>query len=152
MALFNREPEKSRNTPPVQAFDSPPPQTSNSVGGGTCLDLGTKVRGELFFAGSAQIDGKIGGRITATDTVIFGATAMVTADVKAGSIVVGGTVRGNITGSRSIEILASGRVTGNLAAPILVVQAGALLEGRCSMPQKDAGRERKVIILPQGNE
>jgi hypothetical protein len=78
------------------------------------LGAGSKVSGKLNSQGPARIDGEFEGEITATDSVILGENAVVTAKIKAASIIVAGTFDGDITASDSIEIRASAKVSGNL--------------------------------------
>jgi cytoskeletal protein CcmA (bactofilin family) len=169
MALFNKEPEKaSPKIQPVQpantanatpspsaamAAPSPAPAPRPAVAapadGRAYLDRGSKISGKLMFDGPARIDGEVDGEIISKDSLNIGESAVVTAQIKAASIVVAGKVSGDITGSQKIEIRPSAKVMGNLAAPLLVIQEGALFEGHCSMQPEVARDDRKVTVFPK---
>jgi cytoskeletal protein CcmA (bactofilin family) len=173
MALFNKEPDKGPKIQPVQPSPAAAPQPSPSSSAPSSqpssvtqaaprpapaaassearayLDRGSKISGKLYFDGPARIDGEVDGEITAKDSLIVGETAIITAQIKAASIVVAGKVSGDITGSQRIEIRPSARVAGNLAAPILVIQEGALFEGHCSMQPEGTREDRKVTVFPK---
>lgn len=168
MALFNKEPEKAPKIQPVQpsstANATPPPAPAvaaqqpapasrpapaPAAEGRAYLDRGSKISGKLMFDGPARIDGEVDGEIIAKDGLNIGETAVVTAQIKAATIVVAGKVSGDITGSQKIEIRPSAKVIGNLAAPLLVIQEGALFEGHCSMQPEVARDDRKVTVFPK---
>jgi cytoskeletal protein CcmA (bactofilin family) len=110
------------------------------------LDQSSKVDGKLNFEAPARIDGQMNGEIFAKDLII-GATALVTAQIKATSVIVAGTVKGEIIASQSIEIRSSARVSGKIASPILVVHEGAAFEGRCAMQPEDEHAARKPTAV-----
>ena len=97
------------------------------------LDRGTEVTGELQFSNTLRIDGTFHGSIVGKDKLIIGEQAVVHADIKVGDIEVRGQVFGNVQAQRRAEIFSTGRLRGDLRATVLVVQAGALLEGRSHM-------------------
>ena len=97
------------------------------------LDQGTEVTGELQFSNTLRIDGTFHGSIVGKDRLIVGEQAVVHADIKVGDIEIRGQVFGNVEAHRRAEILSTGRLRGDLQAAVLVIQAGALLEGRTQM-------------------
>ena len=106
-------------------------KTSDQVSG--FLDKGTTVTGELEFAGTLRIDGNFHGSISTSDTLIVGEQAMVHADIKAGAVEVQGHVFGNVVCKRSMEIAVTGRVRGDVETPVLIMNAGATIDGRTRM-------------------
>jgi cytoskeletal protein CcmA (bactofilin family) len=94
------------------------------------LDLGTSFTGELSFEGTFRIDGEFHGSIVTNDLLVVGPRATIYADIKAGEARIHGSVFGNISGSRRIEISATGKVRGEVQAPQLVIEEGAVFEGR----------------------
>ena len=116
------------------------------------LDHGTEVTGELQFSNTLRIDGNFHGSIVSEDRLIVGEQAVVHADIKVGDIEIWGQVFGNVVVKGQAEILSTGRLKGDLQASVLVIQAGAVLEGRSSMPmstQKDEGDPSAVQEEPQ---
>lgn len=169
MALFNKEPEKNpakvqpTATPvtpspsPVPTQPTAPAATAASsvsrpvtapVAQQAYLDRGSKVSGKLSFEGAAKIDGEVDGEIHGKDGLTIGESAVITAQIRATSVVVSGKVSGDITATQRIEIRASAKVNGNIAAPVLIVQEGALFEGRCSMQPEGVREDRKVTVFP----
>lgn len=106
-------------------------KTSNQVSG--FLDKGTNVTGELEFAGTMRIDGNFHGSIATSDTLIVGEHALVHADIKAGEIEIQGQIFGSIVCKRSVEITATGRVRGDIETPVMIMAAGAIIDGRTRM-------------------
>jgi hypothetical protein len=65
------------------------------------LDPGSSVSGKLEFEGPALIYGHIEGEIDATDVVMIGEGAVLTAQVKAASVLIAGIIKGAARGRRS---------------------------------------------------
>jgi cytoskeletal protein CcmA (bactofilin family) len=101
------------------------------------LDHGTEVTGELQFSNTLRIDGNFHGSIVGEDRLIIGEQAVVHADIKVGDIEIRGQVFGNVGVKRQAEILSTGRLRGDIQAAVLIIQAGAVLEGRSHMPPSD---------------
>ena len=97
------------------------------------LDKGTNVTGELEFAGTLRIDGNFHGSISTGDILIIGEHAMVHADIKVGEIEIHGQIFGNIEAKRRVQLNETGRVKGDVQTPVLVISAGATLDGRTRM-------------------
>lgn len=98
---------------------------------------GTEIQGELHFQDVVRIDGKFNGMVESKGTLIIGDTGHVVATVKIGRITISGRVEGSISASEKVEILHTGKVFGDISAPILIVEEGAVLEGKCSMLQSE---------------
>lgn len=101
------------------------------------LDHGTEVTGELQFSNTLRIDGNFHGSIVGEDRLVIGEQAVVHADIKVGDIEIRGQVFGNVEVKRQAEILSTGRLRGDIQAAVLIIQAGAVLEGRSHMAPSD---------------
>ncbi|HEX4998078.1 MAG TPA: polymer-forming cytoskeletal protein [Terriglobia bacterium] len=97
------------------------------------LDQGTHVTGELQFSGTLRLDGTFHGSISSADVLIVGEHAVVHADIVVGAIEIHGRVFGNVEAKRQIEIFSTGHVHGDVRTPTLVVQTGAVFDGRSIM-------------------
>jgi len=97
------------------------------------LDAGTEVSGEIRFRDTLRIDGKFSGKIVSSNNLIVGESAEIDAEIEVGGISIGGKVSGTIHASQRIEILAKGRVFSSLNTPCLVIEEGALFQGKCDM-------------------
>ena len=115
------------------------------------LDKGTTVTGELEFTGTLRIDGNFHGSISTNDMLIIGEHAMVHADIKAGEIEISGHVFGSVVCKRSMEITATGRVRGDVETPVLIMSAGATIDGRTRMAG-DKPEETTIISHAHSQE
>jgi cytoskeletal protein CcmA (bactofilin family) len=170
MALFSKEPEnnpKPRDamkpvTPAAGPTVSPsasqpeersayrPPSPAQALAPApearAYLDKASKISGKLFFEGPVRIDGQVDGEISASDAVVIGESAVITAQVKAASVVIAGKVSGDIIAGKRVEIRPTAKVFGNLTTPVLVVHDGALFEGHCAM-SAEVKEDRKVTPI-----
>jgi cytoskeletal protein CcmA (bactofilin family) len=112
----------------------PQPAPAPGVGTATAfLGKGAKIVGKISFDGPAQIEGDVEGEITSRDTLTVGRTASLKATIKGATVIVHGQVTGDIEATTRIELAAPSRVDGDVTTPTLVVQEGAVLNGRCTM-------------------
>jgi cytoskeletal protein CcmA (bactofilin family) len=102
------------------------------------LDQGTNITGELQFSNTLRIDGNFHGSITSGDALIIGEHAVVHADIKVGEIEIHGQVFGNVEAERRAELASTGRLRGDLRTALLIIQGGAVLDGRSHMPAEEA--------------
>ena len=121
------------------------------------LGKGTRITGNLAFDGPCRIEGHVEGEVTAKDTLTVGETAVVNARVTGSMIVVLGTVTGDVVATTRLEIRAPGKIIGDVTTPSLVINEGAILEGRCSMragSPAEATRDVQAVpavVTPQLN-
>ena len=97
------------------------------------LDKGSHLQGELRFEDTFRIDGRCTGTVISEGDLIVGVGGEVEGEIRTSRVYVSGTVRGRIQVSRRVEIAAGGRVFAEIETPSLVVEDGALFEGRCAM-------------------
>jgi cytoskeletal protein CcmA (bactofilin family) len=106
-----------------------------------------EVTGKLSFATPTRIEGKLKGEVRATDLLVVGPSAVVQANVQAEKLVILGEIRGQVQGASRVEICAGGRLYGDVETKSLVVQEGAMFEGRSRM-----GHELGVLAEPPAPE
>lgn len=104
------------------------------------LDRGTEFSGELKFKDLMRIDGKFRGKIQSSNQLVIGETGDVDAEIDVGILSISGKVDGTLRAKNRIEIHAKGRVYGTLVCPTLVIEEGAVFQGKCEM--ESAGREQ----------
>ena len=112
------------------------------------LDKGSNLTGELEFAGTLRIDGNFHGSISTGDILIIGEHAHVHADIKAAEVEIYGQINGSIEATRRIQIFPNGRVRGDIQTPVLIMSAGALLDGRIRMA---GDRPEDTIVAARGS-
>ena len=99
----------------------------------TILGPGCLFEGNLTIPeGLTRIDGEVIGNIKGNGGLIIGESGSVKGDLSVENVVVYGKVQGNIR-ARSLEIRASGRVDGDVQVQELIVEKGAIYNGKCSM-------------------
>ena len=97
---------------------------------GAFLDDGNEIVGKYTCSGTVMLDARLRGEITATDTLVIGDHGVVEATVRAVVLVIRGKLIGKATASERVELKSSARVTGDVEAPIIVVEEGAVLDGK----------------------
>jgi len=98
------------------------------------LGEGTEITGEIRFTEIMRVDAQISGLIQSeSGSLLVMDKGHIKADVDAGTVEVGGTVEGKITARTSVKILSTGRVYGDIYTPALIIEYGAVFEGKCSM-------------------
>lgn len=116
------------------------------------LGKGTRVTGKLAFDGPGRIEGHVEGEVSAQDSLVIGESAVVNAHINGTSIIVHGKVTGDIVARARLELRAPSKVIGNITTASLVIQDGAMFEGKCSMSASEsaADKDRKGPTLING--
>jgi cytoskeletal protein CcmA (bactofilin family) len=102
-------------------------------------DIDTIVAGDVLFSGSIKfkkpllIKGRVSGEISTESDLFIGEGAEVRASIKASVVVIRGTFSGSITTSSRVVLFASARVEGSIVSPELVMESGAIFNGRVQM-------------------
>ena len=96
----------------------------------TLIARGVRVEGEFVSQGDVAIEGEVSGTLSCTGMLTVGVEAKIKADVKANDVVVAGIVEGNILATRRLEIKSGGRVNGDVTCEVIVVEAGAAMNGK----------------------
>lgn len=94
---------------------------------------GTIIEGKLKSAGSVRIDGRFVGEINAQDAVAVGKSGDVEGNVTAKNITIGGKVRGSLVAQEKLIFEGQAVVRGDIRTTKLVIDEGALFDGKCSM-------------------
>ena len=100
------------------------------------LDAGSQVKGDLHFENTFRIYGKLSGGIISEGILMIGEGGVIEGDIEAGQVFVSGRVEGKIRAKGRVQIAATGVVRADLETPTLVIEDGAVFEGRCAMPGK----------------
>ena len=92
-----------------------------------------KFTGEVCFKSMLRIDGNFSGNVTSEDgTLIISTGAQVTkAKINVAVAKINGTVEGDIRATKELVLGRTANVRGQVAAPALVVEEGAQLNGSC---------------------
>ncbi|MCI0494135.1 polymer-forming cytoskeletal protein [candidate division KSB1 bacterium] len=102
----------------------------------TIIGKGSSLEGTLKVENSIRVDGKIKGHITTTDSLVIGKEGEIEGEIIAKNAVIGGQVRGKINATGKIVLESKAFFHGEMKTSRLVIDDGAVFDGRCSM-QKD---------------
>ena len=108
---------------------------------GAFLDESSELEGKYTCGGTVMLDAKFRGDITARDTLIIGKHGVVDAQVRGAKVVVRGKVTGTIVASERVDLKDGARVTGDVEAPVITMEEGAYLDGRCKMTAAKPGEK-----------
>jgi cytoskeletal protein CcmA (bactofilin family) len=98
------------------------------------LGEGTDINGEVKFTEIMRVDGCISGTITSdAGSLMVMERGRIKATIQSGSVEVSGTVEGTITAKTSVKIHSTGRVYGDIYTPALIIEHGAVFDGKCHM-------------------
>jgi cytoskeletal protein CcmA (bactofilin family) len=97
------------------------------------ITAGTICEGKLRSPGSIRIEGRVVGEIVAAQTVSIGSSGEVEGNVSAKTVTVGGKVNGGVLAQEKLVFEAKAVVRGDVRAAKLVIDEGALFDGKCIM-------------------
>ena len=129
--------------------DSKPPSPSEEIS--AFLGKETVFEGKMTFEGVFRLDGKFGGEIFESGTLIVGETAVVKGKIGVNTLVVNGFVEGEVQAKSRIEIHSTGKFYGSLSTPIITIAEGGIFEGTCKMEGKPL-KEEDLQVLSQGKD
>ncbi|MFA7314822.1 MAG: polymer-forming cytoskeletal protein [Candidatus Magasanikbacteria bacterium] len=91
------------------------------------------VEGDFVSEGNILVKGTVSGNVKTGRLLTVEEGAKILANVKAGDAIVSGEVQGNVKVDGKLELTSSARLMGDISCDVLVVEAGALLQGKVSM-------------------
>lgn len=101
------------------------------------------VEGDFTSEGNIIVKGTVSGSVHTSRLLRVEEGAKIFANVKAANAVVAGTVRGNARIAEKLELTSSARIAGDMECKVLVVEPGALMNGKVSMGGME-GEEGKL--------
>lgn len=124
-----------------------PGSGARAVSSETFLDQGSVLSGELRFAGSVRLEGRVEGQVQAGETVIVGPDAEVDATIEAQTLEVYGTVVGDIRVTRQTVLHKTAHVEGEIQTAGIVVEEGARFKG-CIVIGPEKNEATPAVALP----
>ena len=98
------------------------------------VGAGTRIDGNVSFAGGLRVDGEIKGNVIADSskpsTLVLSEQARVEGEIKVTHLVVNGTIVGPVSASEYLELQGKAKVIGDVHYKSLEIQLGAIIEGR----------------------
>ena len=104
------------------------------------LEQGVRVDGKLEILGTFRINSEMKGTLVSRETLILGEKAAVEGEIIGNQVIVSGRFDGTLRATKRVEIQASGIITGDVYSPCVIIEPGAVFEGRCHIvpPGEDA--------------
>lgn len=102
----------------------------------TIIGKGSSFEGTLKIEQGLRVDGKIKGHISTTDSIIIGKEGEIEGEIITKNAVVGGRVRAKISATGKVVLESSAIFIGEMKTARLVIDDGAVFEGRCSMQKE----------------
>ena len=97
------------------------------------LEKGVRFEGRLEVAGTFRLDAIVKGTLVSSETLILGENSSVEGQIEGNSVIIGGRFDGVINARSRVEIQAKAIVTGEVHTPCMIIEAGAVFDGRCHM-------------------
>jgi cytoskeletal protein CcmA (bactofilin family) len=110
------------------------------------LEKGVSVEGRLDTTGTFRIDSALKGTLTSDEKLILGANARIEGQIEGNYVIIAGRFDGTIKAKGKVEIQAKAIVTGEIHTPCLIIEPGAVFDGRCHMLATN--QTAKTITIP----
>ena len=98
------------------------------------IGAGTRVEGDVSFAGGLRIDGEVKGNVRSIgdqpSTLVVSEHARIEGEVSVSHLVINGTVIGAVHCSEFVELQPRARVTGDVEYSTIEMHLGAVIQGR----------------------
>ena len=110
------------------------------------LEKGVSVEGKLDTTGTFRIDSAMKGTLTSDEKLILGPNARIEGQIEGNYVVIAGRFDGTIKAKGKVEIQTKAIVTGEIHTPCLIIEPGAVFDGRCHMLATN--QAAKTITIP----
>jgi cytoskeletal protein CcmA (bactofilin family) len=110
------------------------------------LEKGVSVDGRLDTTGTFRIDSPMKGILTSNEKLIIGENARIEGQIEGNYVIIAGRFDGTIKAKGKVEIQTKAIVTGEIHSPCLIIEPGAVFDGRCHMLATN--QAAKTITIP----
>jgi len=93
----------------------------------------TSIDGNVETTGNLRIEGKVKGNIRARSKVVLGISGEVEGKIYAQTADIEGTVKGTVQVEGLLTLKSNAHIKGDINTGKLVMEAGAVFDGRCKM-------------------
>ena len=111
------------------AFKTGPNQASSV----NIIGVETKIEGKIQSDSDIRIEGILKGSISTKSKVVVGITGVILGDVDCKHADISGEVKGTIKVDELLTLKNTANINGDITANKLVVEAGAVFNGNCTM-------------------
>ncbi|MGB0930163.1 MAG: bactofilin family protein [Chitinophagales bacterium] len=132
-------------------------KTTNRIPAGMANQImdGTEIEGKITCIGDIRIDGILHGFLVSKAKVIVGPTGFIKGDVICANANIQGKIEGTIKVKELLDLRSSAQMFGEILCGKLAVEAGAIVNGTCKMPEGDLDIDQahaKASTLKSGND
>jgi cytoskeletal protein CcmA (bactofilin family) len=110
------------------------------------LEQGVKLEGRLEATGTFRVDCATKGTLVSHETLILGENANAEGEIEGNHVIIAGRFQGTVRAKGRVEILTKAIVSGEIFTPCLVMEPGALFDGRCHMPA--SAQAATPVVIP----
>jgi cytoskeletal protein CcmA (bactofilin family) len=110
------------------------------------LEKGVKVDGKLECTGTFRVDSIFKGTLVSDEMLVLGANAIVEGEILGNYVIIAGRFDGIIKARGKVEIQTKAIVTGEIHTPCLIIEPGAVFDGKCHM--LSATQASKTVTIP----
>ncbi|WP_129775451.1 bactofilin family protein [Peristeroidobacter soli] len=119
----------------------------------TLIGAGTRIIGDVQFAGGFHVDGHVKGNVDAPAdsgaTLSVSDSGVVEGSVAVPNVILNGTVKGDILAHERVELGATARVTGNVYYALIEMEMGAEITGKLiHEPRRNGKAEPEIKPAP----
>lgn len=112
--------------------------TDDTVIGGSI-----KIEGDLKSNGSIVVEGEVVGSLKTAASLRVGDRAKIVATVEAKEALISGKVQGNVVVQDKLELMSTAEINGDIQATTLIIAAGAVFNGKCTMTESCSAKPDK---------
>lgn len=99
----------------------------------TIISSGVVIEGKVNSNGNIRVDGIIKGDIVAQGNLTVGDSGNIQGQLTGDVVTIGGKVEGSVNAKEKLILEAKSVLKGDIVTKVLVVEAGAVFEGKSSM-------------------
>lgn len=93
----------------------------------------TKITGDIVAQGNIRIEGTIEGTVASKSKIVIGDSAFIKGDLNSAETEIAGKVAGSVSCSDLLYLKSSAVIEGDIITAKLVVENGAVFNGKCQM-------------------
>lgn len=96
-----------------------------------------EIRGEITFSGRLEFNGRFEGTLSSGGELIVGESAVVKGTIEVETADIAGKIMGDVITSGRVHLRPEAMIYGDVKAGVIVVEEGAIVEGKISTAQPD---------------
>ncbi|PRY89219.1 bactofilin family protein [Mongoliibacter ruber] len=93
----------------------------------------THITGDITAQGNIRIEGTVDGMVKSTTKVVIGDSAIIRGNITSKEAEISGKIEGEVICSELLFLKKSAIINGNISTQKLVVENGAIFNGKCQM-------------------